>query len=126
MFKMNTKVSVVADNSPAILMAINELKRNEVLVGVPAQKAARNAEEGRGQPINNAALAYIHNYGSPAANIPARPFMEPGIKNGQAAIEANLKSGADSAFELRAFKSSLGELNAPLIDLALSLRQLGG
>lgn len=99
MFSMTTKISKIADNSPNILFAIRELERNNVLAGVPASKASRDSEEAGGAPINNAALGYIHNYGSPAANIPARPFMEPGIVSAKKEIEKGLEMAADAAFD---------------------------
>lgn len=59
----------------------------EVLVGVPDE----NADVGRevGEP-NNATLALIHDQGAPEANIPARPFMRPGIEAQRAKIEEKL------------------------------------
>src|SRR4051812_14059805 len=63
------------DNTKKVLQALDILTNTTVLVGVPDDRGGRK-EAG---PINNAALAYIHDKGSPAAGIPARPFMEPGI-----------------------------------------------
>jgi len=63
-----------------MLLAITN---KQVLVGIPADKAQRGDGE-----LNNAARAYILNYGAPEANIPARPFMEPGIENARGDIEA--------------------------------------
>jgi hypothetical protein len=80
-FKLTTKVRTVVDNSATFLKAQKELRSSQVLVGIPAEKAPRTSEEAKGMPINNAALGYIHNYGMPSQNIPARPFLEPGIKN---------------------------------------------
>ena len=71
----------IKDNSAAIAQALRDLSRRRVLVGVPA---ANNQRDDGG--IGNAALAYIHNFGAPEANIPARPFMEPGIAAAQPAI----------------------------------------
>lgn len=44
--------------------------------------------------MNNATLAYIHDNGSPAANIPARPFMRPGIESVKGRIATSLEKGA--------------------------------
>ncbi|MDR1495643.1 MAG: hypothetical protein LBS67_01815 [Clostridiales Family XIII bacterium] len=44
--------------------------------------------------MNNATLARIHNYGAPAAYIPPRPFMEPGIEHARDKIVAALLEGA--------------------------------
>ena len=69
---------------------------SDVLVGVPAEKAQRKEEN---QPMNNATLAYIHDNGSPAANIPARPFMRPGIYAAQDKITGALRAGAVQALD---------------------------
>lgn len=82
-------VFLVKDNLPQVLAAIKSITQREVLVGVPAAKAGR---EGGG--INNATLAFIHDQGAPEANIPARPFMRPGIHDARAKIAARLASGA--------------------------------
>ncbi len=56
------------------------LTRTSVLVGFPDETADREPEEGEADTgITNAALGYIHDNGAPEQNIPARPFMEPGI-----------------------------------------------
>jgi hypothetical protein len=44
--------------------------------------------------INNASLAYIHEHGSPAANIPPRPFLGPGVERSVGQIRAALVAGA--------------------------------
>lgn len=73
---MNVFQSVTIDNTNRMLKDILELTKKAVLVGVPEEKDTR--KEGMG--IGNAALAFIHNNGSPLQGIPARPFMDPGIK----------------------------------------------
>lgn len=57
-----------------------ELVKREVLVGFPEESTDRDpsAEEPAG--ITNASLAYIHDNGQPERNIPARPFMLPGME----------------------------------------------
>lgn len=90
---MHINVTKVRDGMAALHAGITALRTKSVLVGVPAAEAPRED----GEPINNATLAYIHNHGSPAQNIPARPFLEPGIKNAQDEISAGLKKAALSA-----------------------------
>lgn len=67
-------VKVVKDEVSKLLNKFKELNKKEVLVGVPQNKTNRKSNE-----LNNAQIAFINNYGSPANNIPPRPFMEPGI-----------------------------------------------
>lgn len=65
-----------------------ELTNKQVLVGVPEEKDPRYIGKGKKkvllvESVGNATLAYIHDNGSPLQNIPARPFMDPGIKQAQ-------------------------------------------
>lgn len=68
------------------MKAVHALVKKEVLVGVPEEHADRKKEG-----ITNATLAYIHDTGSPAANIPARPFLNPGIQQVKDRIIVRLK-----------------------------------
>ncbi len=72
---------------------IKKFRRDAVLVGIPEQKTDRKEDE----PINNATLLAINNFGSPKNNIPARPVMEIGIRNAQDEIAAAFKQGAQQA-----------------------------
>ncbi len=60
---------------------ISELANKDVLVGFPEETNARDDD---GAALTNAVLAYIHDNGAPEQNIPARPFMYPGMN---AAVE---------------------------------------
>jgi hypothetical protein len=99
MFKMRTSVKMVQDNTADLLKAVTLLEKKQVLVGVPVETAEREVDPD--SPINNAALAYIHNYGSPTQNIPPRPFLEPGIKNAQADIVAQFRKAGEAALDAR-------------------------
>jgi phage gpG-like protein len=99
MLKQNTKILVKNDRTGAVALALKLMGSLEVLVGIPAEKAPRTSAEAKTQPINNAALGYIHNYGSPTQNIPARPFMEPGIKDARAGIEESLQRAGVAALD---------------------------
>ena len=75
---------ITIDNMPELQAALKALARDEVLVGIPEDKTERPPDgEGKPDPATNAALAYIHDNGAPEANIPARPFMIPGIEKVQ-------------------------------------------
>lgn len=95
--KIDAKVIKTIDHTADLLRSIKYLSDRHTLVGVPAEKAPRDAKGAKGTPINNATIAYIQNYGSPAANIPARPFMEPGIKNAEAQIAEQMKKASTAA-----------------------------
>jgi len=90
-------VTVVVDQVSKVLAGVGHLASTRVLVGVPAEKTGRTD----GEAINNASLAYIHDKGAPEANIPARPFMEPGVLSAKAGIEDGLKKAGEFAFDAR-------------------------
>lgn len=77
-----------------IFRGLEALEKTEVLVGIPADNANRVDGE-----INNAALGYIHENGSPAQNIPARPWLVPGVLDEEAPICEQLRKGADAAID---------------------------
>lgn len=85
----------ILDKMPKLTEALSSLAREAVLVGVPREKADRKGDSEQG--MNNATLAYIHDNGSPAQNISARPFMKPGIKNVQPTISIFFKQAAFAA-----------------------------
>lgn len=72
-------------NRAKIRYGVNRLTRDQILVGVPSSSGEHSGG------INNATLAYIHNYGSPAANIPQRQFMEPTLRQMRPVIEKWLR-----------------------------------
>jgi hypothetical protein len=87
------------NNSAAISAAIRDLASRRVLVGVPAEKAGRQPDPGQPPtPINNAELAYIHERGAPEANIPARPFLQPGVDSARDRLVKKLESAGRAAF----------------------------
>jgi phage gpG-like protein len=47
--------------------------------------------------MNYAQLGYVHEYGSPKANIPARPFLEPGVEEQRERIGRQLQKAAKAA-----------------------------
>lgn len=89
----NTGVRITKKNLQEIIASVRALAGAEVLVGVPEEKTERDDDV----PLTNAALAYIHDNGAPEAHIPARPFMEPGIKRAEAEIEKRLSMALKAA-----------------------------
>lgn len=82
------------DNTKKLTDAMKALGGYEVLVGIP---------EAYGPPhsggITNAALGYIHETGSPINNIPARPFLYPGVKNSASRWQPKLAQAAQAALQ---------------------------
>ncbi|MEN6629824.1 MAG: hypothetical protein ABFC42_09275 [Sulfuricella sp.] len=89
------KPVVKVDKLAQVVRGISSLMKKDVLVGVPDSTTGRTDGEG----MNNATLAYIHDNGSPAANIPARPFMRPGIKNAEKPIASQMKKAATATLD---------------------------
>lgn len=63
--------------------SLQRLKKTSVFVGIASGKKGDTRKDGA---IPNSVLGYIHEKGSPAAGIPARPFLEPGVKKIQDTI----------------------------------------
>ena len=92
---MNVSVSVLEDRLSDFIQVVRGLaEAGDLFVGVPEDKAARDSGA-----INNATLAAIHNAGSPAQNIPARPFLTQGIDKCKKDVTDILAAGARSALD---------------------------
>jgi hypothetical protein len=85
-------VEKTIDRVSELQARLHKLASLDVLVGVPADKTPRASGT-----MNNATLAYIHNFGSPARNIPARPFLTQGVKKFLPEARSMLKQGANDA-----------------------------
>jgi len=85
-------VKVRKDRIAQVVKQVRSLARREVLVGIPSAAAGR--KEGA---ITNASLGYIHENGSPANNIPARPFLVPGAASISAQASARFEATARAA-----------------------------
>lgn len=86
-------MKVTSDFTAEFNQIVKGFKKDAVLVGIPESESPRDDNE----PINNATLLAINNFGSPVNNIPARPVMQIGIKNAQTEIAAQFKQAAVSA-----------------------------
>jgi len=76
---VSAKVTVGKDRTKELAAALKALVRDQVLVGIPSSTAGREPDPEDPEPINNATLGYILEMGSPAANIPERPHLKPGV-----------------------------------------------
>lgn len=74
---------------------VRKLLKREVLIGIPADKAARS--DGDGSPVNNAAIGYAMEFGDPERNIPERSFLRPGVEAVRDKAVENLKIAAQAA-----------------------------
>ena len=82
------------DNVAGLLARVTQMTQSDVLVGIPAEKGGR--KQGA---ITNVSLAYIHEFGSPAHNIPARPFLFPGLRKIRPQTDAMFRQGAIDALQ---------------------------
>ena len=85
-------VVITLDRVDEVFRMVAALDKHAVYVGFPGDTQARG-----GGPLNNPTLAYIHEHGAPAANIPARPFLEAGIANAEDNILKAFEAGLQAA-----------------------------
>jgi hypothetical protein len=85
-------VSITRDKLQGVLRGMTALVKKDVLVGIPD-----SAPERKDTPITNAQIGYILDRGSPAKNIPARPWLVPGVEDVQKECAERLKKGATAA-----------------------------
>jgi hypothetical protein len=85
-------VKITIDKLGDVIKAISQLSNKDVLVGIPD-----SAPERTDTPITNAQIGYVMETGSPANNIPARPFLIPGIASVHTEVADRLRKGALSA-----------------------------
>lgn len=83
------------DRLEEIVKAIDALAKKEVLVGIPDS----NADRKDGESAGNAQIGYVQETGSPANNLPARPFLVPGVADVQGKVAARLGKGAQAALD---------------------------
>lgn len=96
------RIEVKKDIAKAIAEAMRDLTKSEVLIGIPDTNAPRSNDEDEarkasGEPINNAEIGYVHEFGVPEKNIPARPFLIPGIDAAKKRVASILANGAKKA-----------------------------
>lgn len=90
-------VRITKNLVPQVLQAIEDLTRQQVLVGIPGDSPDRTRT---GVGISNSSIGFINEFGSPAQNIPARPFLRPGVNAALPQIIARLRAGAKLAIKV--------------------------
>lgn len=101
---MKSGAQMTIDRVAAITKGVGSLVARDVLVGIPQTKAPRE-----GDRMNNATIGYIMENGSAAANIPARPWLVPGVRDARAEVASELGGAAKAALsgQVGAIGSSL-------------------
>lgn len=74
--------------------ALKKLAKSMIYVGIA--KGSKGDTRDDGAPPNSD-LGFIHEFGSPAANIPPRPFLVPGINDAKDEIKDGLRSAMKAA-----------------------------
>lgn len=72
-------LTVTSDFTQILNGIVKKFRHDDILVGIPEDDNERK----EGDPIGNAALLAITNFGSPLNNIPPWPVMAIGIRNAQ-------------------------------------------
>lgn len=113
-------VKITKDNVPAVLKSIQDMVAMKLLIGIPAEHAGRKgdaaaAAAGESTPLNNAEIGYIQETGSPANNIPARPFLVPGVAKIEDKAVVRLKKGASDALDGDAYAAGRALVAAGLM-----------
>ncbi|WP_238925097.1 hypothetical protein [Achromobacter insuavis] len=88
-------MTVTTDKLAQALATMAQLVKKDVLVGIPDSAPERKEDT----PLSNAQIGYILDNGSPKANIPARPFLVPGVENVQPEIVEDFRGGAKAALD---------------------------
>ncbi|GMG90666.1 hypothetical protein Cmtc_18860 [Cupriavidus sp. TKC] len=83
------------DRLKEVLQSISGLVDKQVLVGIPDSAPERQDDE----PISNAAIGYIQETGSPANNLPARPFLVPGVAAAEPKTLPKLQQAVEAALD---------------------------
>lgn len=95
---MPPRVTITKDRVNSVIGAITQLVGKEVLVGIPEATATRQDAESSGHPTN-AMIGYVMETGSPARNVPARPWLVPGTQESQRDWMPHLKGAATAALD---------------------------
>ena len=94
--------STITSSGPGVGMiekAMQDLIRKRLLVGIPGDSAPRQPEPGqKGTPPSNALVGYILETGDAEMNLPARPFLVPGVTAAKPAIIKGMQKATVAAF----------------------------
>lgn len=116
------RVTVTRDSVSRVIAGINALVGKQVLVGIPDSTTSREQE--LESEITNAALAYVHEFGSPEANIPARPFLIPGVQNAETPAGDELVKAANATLRGDPNRADEYMNRAGLIAMASARREI--
>lgn len=122
--KFGPTVTRSRDGVGALVKSLQLLAKKHVLVGVPEEATDRDND--RDTDITNAEIAYISTFGSEDLNIPPRPFLEEGIKEGWDKIQKEAeRTGRLALRTVRATRAGEVAGIAALADVEAGLNRMG-
>lgn len=95
---MKSGIRTTKDNLKKLLKCLKQLPKMDVLVGIPEDKTDRNPELGD-TTATNAMIGAIMENGEPAMNIPARAFLQPGVRSIKPVIVKYMEIAGKAAME---------------------------
>ena len=102
----------------SIEKAIAQLLKTRLLVGIPGD-STREPEPGqKGAPISNGALGYLLEHGDDEHNLPARPFLIPGVRAALPEITKGMHRAAVGALSGKPSEIKVGFERAGLLAVA--------
>jgi len=112
----NDTLRVERDRTDELARTVEMLSRVEVLIGIPSDgdqphysqdggiagsdSKEQRRDDGAGGIRSNATLGYIHEHGAPSANIPARPWLGPGVEESRDRWLSYMRQAAEAALSL--------------------------
>lgn len=78
-------IEVTYDGFKQMMNGLDWIENSGVYVGVPEDESSREDED-----ITNAELLFIHTNGSPINNVPARPVIEPALREDSVRLSSML------------------------------------
>lgn len=89
---MKYGLTTISDNTQDLRDALAYLQDTRVMVGIPEDKAER--KDGK---ASNAVIGYVLENGEPGHNLPARPFLVPGVASISDEIVASFAKAGQAA-----------------------------
>lgn len=95
-------LQVMTDKVSSVIKSIHKMQKARVYVGIP--ESENNRSDGK---IGNAGIGYVQEFGSPAQNIPARPFLVTGINAIKDEVSEMLADAAKIALDEKSITVAL-------------------
>lgn len=90
-------LKITKNRVPELIKAMEAFAHKEVLVGIPSDSSDNQRDDA---PITNAQIGYINEFGEPGMNIPARPFLVPGVEKAWPEAQSYMAKAAEKVLKL--------------------------